>query len=171
MCYRTLEQWNARGRQVKKGEKAAGRLNDNTPLFGKSQTKKMPKQYQTASYTHHTERTVTNWGQSLDWDECHEFGLDIGLPGQWWDSNFISIAQWVGQAHFFSTPHPLLETSVLSLIHRHLAPQISSTSHTEFYPMHYHCQTSFWLLPPPSPHNKTRAALCAGSLPEISLQD
>ena len=83
MCYRTLEQWNARGRQVKKGEKAAGRLNDNTPLFGKSQTKKMPKQYQTASYTHHPERTVTNWNQGLDWDECHEFGLDIGLPGQW----------------------------------------------------------------------------------------
>lgn len=43
MCYRTLEQWNARGRQVKKGEKAAGRLNDNTPLFGKSQTKKDAK--------------------------------------------------------------------------------------------------------------------------------
>ena len=106
MCYRTLEQWNARGRQVKKGEKAAGRLNDNTPLFGKSQTKKMPKQSQRASYTHHTERTVTNWNQSLDWDECHEFGLDIGLPGQWWDSHFISVSQWVGQAHFFSTPHP-----------------------------------------------------------------
>lgn len=83
MCYRTLERWNARGRQVKKGEKAVGRLNDNTPLFGKSQTKKMPKQSQRASYTRHPERTVTNWNQSLDWDECHEFGLDIGLPGQW----------------------------------------------------------------------------------------
>lgn len=114
MCYRTLEQWNARGRQVKKGEKAAGRLNDNTPLFGKSQTKKMPKQSQRASYTHHTERTVTNWNQSLDWDECHEFGLDIGLPGQWWDRRFVSITQWSDRPISFPHPTPAVEKCLIS---------------------------------------------------------
>lgn len=39
MAYRTFEEWNARGRIVKKGEKAMGHLLDGTALFGKEQTK------------------------------------------------------------------------------------------------------------------------------------
>ncbi|UYL84964.1 hypothetical protein pEaSNUABM55_00191 [Erwinia phage pEa_SNUABM_55] len=74
MSYRTLAEWNARGRQVMKGEKAMGRLNDNTPIFGKEQTKK----------TNTSRKPFTSeWGYSTDWEEDHEQGLLIGLPGQW----------------------------------------------------------------------------------------
>ncbi len=38
MSYRTYEEWEVRGRVVKQGEKAAGRLNDGTALFSKEQT-------------------------------------------------------------------------------------------------------------------------------------
>lgn len=39
MAYRTFEEWNARGRIVKKGGKAMGHLLDGTALFGNEQTK------------------------------------------------------------------------------------------------------------------------------------
>lgn len=80
MSYRTLAEWNARGRQVKKGEKSVGRLNDNTPIFGKEQTKKAPPRTQ-KSFGH--SEGGTNWDQGQDWDEMYEMGYDIGLPGQW----------------------------------------------------------------------------------------
>ncbi len=43
MSYRTYEEWEVRGRVVKQGEKAAGRLNDGTALFSKGQTTKRPR--------------------------------------------------------------------------------------------------------------------------------
>lgn len=81
MSYRTLEEWNARGRQIIKGEKAMGRLNDNTPLFGKEQTKKAQPQIRNTSG--YSGGQGANWDQSEDWDEVQEAGLLIGLPGQW----------------------------------------------------------------------------------------
>lgn len=39
MAYRTFNEWNARGRIIKKGEKAMGHLLDGTALFGKEQIK------------------------------------------------------------------------------------------------------------------------------------
>lgn len=43
MAYRTYDEWTARGRVVKQGEKAMGFLNDGTAIFGKEQTTKRPK--------------------------------------------------------------------------------------------------------------------------------
>ena len=88
MSYRTMSEWNARGRQVMKGEKSMGRLNDNTPLFGKEQTKKTPPRTQksfgySAGYPSSYSGGGTNWDQGMDWDEMQEMGYDIGLPGQW----------------------------------------------------------------------------------------
>ena len=97
MSYRSFQEWNARGRQIIKGEQCMGRLNDGTPLFGKEQTKKVetkPKsrgayayqessvapghatpQYRSSSYSR-----GTNWDQGMDWDEMMESGLDFGIP-------------------------------------------------------------------------------------------
>ena len=83
MSYRTMSEWNARGRQVKKGEKSMGRLNDNTPLFGKEQTRKTPPRQQRSFGYSSGSSCGTNWDQSMDWDEMYEMGYDIGLPGQW----------------------------------------------------------------------------------------
>lgn len=63
MSYRSWDEWKARGRFIIKGEKSMGRLNDGTPLFGKEQTKKIPKR---------------NWNSFEDdalWDE-EEIGWD-----------------------------------------------------------------------------------------------
>lgn len=50
-------------------------------LFGKEQTKKISRK---ESYDYDSAyESGTNWDQSMDWDECHEQGLLIGLPGQW----------------------------------------------------------------------------------------
>lgn len=99
MSYRSFQEWNARGRQIIKGEQCMGRLNDGTPLFGKEQTKKVEKpksksgsgayayqegsvapghstpQYRSSSYSR-----GTNWDQGMDWDEMMESGLDFGIP-------------------------------------------------------------------------------------------
>lgn len=79
MSYRTMNEWNARGRQVKKGEKSMGRLNDNTPLFGKEQTRKA------SSKTHNPfwGDSPHSWsGTNWDWDEVYGMGYYIGMPGQ-----------------------------------------------------------------------------------------
>lgn len=58
-----------------------GFLNDGTAIFGKEQTVKLPKTYSNSSRSY--SGSGTNWDQSMDWDECQELGLNIGLPGQW----------------------------------------------------------------------------------------
>lgn len=100
MSYRSFQEWNARGRQIIKGEQCMGRLNDGTPLFGKEQTKKIEKKpkpcgsyaYQESSvspghatpqHSYSSYSRGTNWDQGMDWDEMYEMGYDIGLPGQW----------------------------------------------------------------------------------------
>lgn len=75
MSYRSLEEWNARGRQVIKGQKAMGKLNDNTPLFGKEQTKKFSRIH---THNNHT-KGWDGWDREYD----QETGIDTGLPGQW----------------------------------------------------------------------------------------
>lgn len=67
MSYRTLEEWNARGRQVIKGQKAMGRLNDNTPIFGKEQTKKCRRPHK------HTHVHTDDW-DGWDREEDQEAG-------------------------------------------------------------------------------------------------
>lgn len=47
MSYRTFEEWRARGRAVSAGEKAMGKLNDGTAIFGKEQTTKVDKPLKT----------------------------------------------------------------------------------------------------------------------------
>ena len=97
MSYRSFQEWNARGRQIIKGEQCMGRLNDGTPLFGKEQTKKVEKKPKprssyacqenapspgrsTRQYAHSSYSRGTNWDQGMDLDECMEYGLDIGIP-------------------------------------------------------------------------------------------
>lgn len=75
MVYRTREQWKAKGREVRKGQRPIGKLNDNTPLFGKDQTKKF------TPTSPHVE-DVDDWD---GWDREYEqeMGLDADLLGQW----------------------------------------------------------------------------------------
>lgn len=83
MSYRSLAEWNARGRQILKGSQCMGRLNDGTPLFGKEQTQKTPKgpgPYR--PLCGYSGGSGTNWDQGYDRDQEYEDGL-IGIPGQW----------------------------------------------------------------------------------------
>ncbi len=77
MSYRTYNQWKKKGRQVKRGETAVGRLTDGTSLFAKKQTKKIKNL--TRNKTHSDYYT----GNTQDWDYDQEYGENIGLPGQW----------------------------------------------------------------------------------------
>lgn len=83
MAYRTYAEWQARGRYVVAGEKAMGKLNDGTALFGKEQTKKVKKKHFYSELVLGRIQSGVNWDQSMDWDEQEELGLSIGLPGQW----------------------------------------------------------------------------------------
>lgn len=87
----------------------------------------------------------------------------------------ISFLYHNGSDRPISFPHPtpcrrqvsyILPTSI-SHTHKYhrQSSQPEFLSNTLSQPHH------FLIVTPPSPHNKTRAALCAGSLTEISLQD
>lgn len=132
MCYRTLEQWNARGRQVKKGEKAAGRLNDNTPLFGKSQTKKMPKQSQRASYTPPQKEQLQTGIRVLTGTNATNLALILAylVNGE----IVISFLYHNGSGRPISFPHPTPAGDKCLISYPSAFPtQISSTSHPEFF--------------------------------------
>jgi hypothetical protein len=77
MSYRTYKQWKNKGRQVKSGEQAVGRLTDGTCLFSKKQTKKIKNKVRTQ------EQSDYYSGNTQDWDYYQESGENIGLPGQW----------------------------------------------------------------------------------------
>lgn len=84
MAYRTYAEWQARGRYVIAGEKAMGKLNDGTAIFGKEQTKKIKASSRLSNYTRdYSEDDSGDLDYGMDWDEVQELGLDIGLPGQW----------------------------------------------------------------------------------------
>lgn len=88
MCYRTFEEWKARGRYVIKGEKAMGTLTDGTSIFGKEQTKKVKPskakdQTPTSSWNNPYNCSRGGFADYLDIDELHEQGFDTYLPGQW----------------------------------------------------------------------------------------
>lgn len=79
MSYRTYKEWKKKGRQVKQGEKAVGRLNDGTSLFSKKQTKKIKNITKTRSSDDYYRNDYSGYDQDYD----YEYGYDIGLPGQW----------------------------------------------------------------------------------------
>lgn len=57
--YKTFEQWKEKGRVVKKGQKACGRLSDGTCIFSKDQTKKAEVQRE-------------NYGDDVDYEADYE---------------------------------------------------------------------------------------------------
>lgn len=79
MSYRTYDEWKNRGRQVQKGEKSVGSLNDGTKLFSKNQTKKIKQQSKNTNYNEYYYPCTDYYHD----DEYNENGIDIGLPGQW----------------------------------------------------------------------------------------
>lgn len=48
MVYRSLKDWNKKGKMVKKGERASARSSDGTALFSSSQVKKFPEPSRTS---------------------------------------------------------------------------------------------------------------------------
>lgn len=84
----------------------------------------------------------------------------------------ISFLYHNGSDRPISFPHPTPAGDKCLISYPSAFPtQISSTSQPEFLSNTLSQPHHFLIVASPSPHNKTRAALCAGSLPEISLQD
>ena len=74
---RTLKEWNARGRWVKKGSKAVGFTVDGDAMFTKDQTRKRKHRYDDGRYGNYNNDHYYFGGDNPD-----PMDYDLGLCGQ-----------------------------------------------------------------------------------------
>lgn len=69
MTWRTMSEWNMRGRSVKKGEKCTLKCPKGNNLFHKDQTKKTG----TAQHERYSDSCYNNY-EDYDYDNDHSYG-------------------------------------------------------------------------------------------------
>ncbi|QQK87951.1 hypothetical protein pSalSNUABM01_082 [Salmonella phage pSal-SNUABM-01] len=75
MVYRSLKDWNKKGKMVKKGERASARSTDGTALFSNEQVKKFP----TRRVNSPDHFRVFGYNSSRDYDDWDERDEAIGM--------------------------------------------------------------------------------------------
>lgn len=74
MVYRSLKDWNSKGKMVKKGERASARSSDGVALFSNEQVRKFRKRPVSPDHFR-----VFGYNSSRDWDDWDERDDAIGM--------------------------------------------------------------------------------------------
>ena len=85
MVYRSLKDWNKKGKMVKKGERASARSSDGVALFSGSQVKNFPEPARVSVKSTYRRPTVEHrrafHSDDYDWMENDMYGGDYIAMG------------------------------------------------------------------------------------------
>lgn len=90
MVYRSLKDWNRKGKMVKKGERATARSSDGVALFSSSQVKKFPEPSRTvvrSSYRRPEYRGGYSDGYHDHYDDPYDDPFGGSMIGLCWGSD------------------------------------------------------------------------------------